>query len=155
MFKLIKQVFITLLSFNRSLASIFNTAGHTECTFSNNQQVMSQLTLINLHTNEYIEGFHNCPFAINLDRSMGSCNTLNDLYYKVCVPSKTEDFNWSVFNTILGLNKSKIVTKHISCKCKCKCDGRKCNSNQKWNNNNCWCDCKNPKEHNACKKDYY
>ena len=28
----------------------------------------------------------------------------------------------------------KILTKDVSCKCKCKFDGRKCNSDQKWNN---------------------
>ena len=27
--------------------------------------------------------------------------------------------------------------KHISCECKCKFNGRKCNSNQKWNNDKC------------------
>ena len=35
---------------------------------------------------------------------------------------------------ITGKNESKILTKDISCKCKCKFDGRKCNSNQWWNN---------------------
>ena len=41
--------------------------------------------------------------------------------------------------------------KKISCKCKCKLDGRKCNSNQKWNNNKCWCSCK---KQNVCEKYY-
>ena len=27
-------------------------------------------------------------------------------------------------------------------KCKRKFHARKCNSNQKWNNNKCWCECK-------------
>ena len=35
---------------------------------------------------------------------------------------------------ITGINKSKRLTKHISCECKCKFDGRKCNPNQRWNN---------------------
>ena len=35
---------------------------------------------------------------------------------------------------ITGINKSKILAKHISCKCKCKFDKRKFNSNQKQNN---------------------
>ena len=47
---------------------------------------------------------------------------------------------------ITGINELKTLTKHISCKCKCKFDGRKCNSNQKWNNNNCRCECKNQKK---------
>ena len=45
----------------------------------------------------------------------------------------------------------KILTKHISRKCKCKFDGRKCNSDQWWNNSKCWCECK--KRH-ICEKDY-
>ena len=38
--------------------------------------------------------------------------------------------------------ESKTLTKHISCDCKCKFDGRKCNSNQKWNKDTCRCYCK-------------
>ena len=30
----------------------------------------------------------------------------------------------------------------MSCECKCKFDEEKCNSNQKWKNDKCWCDCK-------------
>ena len=70
----------------------------------------------------------------------------------VCVPDKTEDLNLSVFNMIIVINISKILTKHTSCKCKCKFDGRKCNSNQKRNNDEHGCDCKHPKEHNSREK---
>ena len=31
-------------------------------------------------------------------------------------------------------------------------DGRKCNLNQKWNNDKCWRECENPIEHCACKE---
>ena len=33
--------------------------------------------------------------------------------------------------------------------------GSKCNSNQKWNNDKCWCECKNSEKHNAYKKRFY
>ena len=69
---------------------------------------------------------------------MESCDSLNDLSNKVYIPNKKDDLNLNVFNTITRLNESKILIKHISCKCKYKFDGRKCNSNQKWNNNKCW-----------------
>ena len=69
------------------------------------------------------------PFAVNLDRRMGSCNILNDLSNRVCVPNKTENLKLSVFNMITGINETKILTKHISCECKCKFDVRKCDSN--------------------------
>ena len=48
---------------------------------------------------------------------------------------------------ITGINELKTLTKHISCECKCKSDGRKCNSDQKWNSNKYRCKCKNLKEH--------
>ena len=48
---------------------------------------MIQPTLINLHPNEYNQQFHYYPFAVKLDRCVGSCNTLNDLSNKVCVPN--------------------------------------------------------------------
>ena len=63
---------------------------------------------------------------LNQIDSVGSCNTLNDLYKKVCIP-----------NMITEKNESKILTKDVSCECKCKFDERKCNSNQKWNNDEC------------------
>ena len=37
---------------------------------------------------------------------------------------------------ITGIDKSKTLTKHISCECKCKFDGRKYNSDQWWNDHN-------------------
>ena len=94
-------------------------------------------TLINLHPNEYNQEFHYYLFAVKLDRCVGSCNTLNDLSNKVCIPNETEDLNLSVLDMITGINELKALTKHISCKCKCRFDGKICNSNQWWNNDKC------------------
>ena len=74
--------------------------------------------------------FHYYPFAVKLDRCVGSCNTLNDLSNKICLPNKTEDLNLNVFNMITEINESKTLTKHTSFECKCRFDGRKCNSDQ-------------------------
>ena len=46
-------------------------------------------------------------------------------------------FKLNMFNMITGINNSKTLTNHISCECKFKFDGRKCNSNQWWDNNKC------------------
>ena len=75
-----------------------------------------------------------------MNRCVRSCNTLNNLSNKVCVSNKTEDLNLSVFSMI-RINELKIMTKHVLCKCECKFNSRKCNSNQNWNNYNCWCEC--------------
>ena len=74
---------------------------------------------------------------LNLDRFVGSYNTLNDLSNKVWVPNKTKDLILSIYNIITGINESKTLTKHISCKCKCRFDGEKCNSGQWWNKDKC------------------
>ena len=70
MFEFIKNMYIGLL------------------TSLNNQQCMTQPALTNLHPNEYSQGLRCYPFAVNLERCVGNCNTLNDLSNKVCVSNK-------------------------------------------------------------------
>ena len=113
-----------------SLSNIVNGSNHTKCVLLSHQKCIIQATLINLHPHKCCQEFHYYPFAVKLDRCVGSCNTLNDFSNKVCVPNKTEHLNLSVFNMITGINESKALTKHISCECKCKFDGRKCNLDQ-------------------------
>ena len=57
----------------------------------NNQQFTISLSLINLHPNGYAEGLGYYTFAVNLDRCVGSCTTLNGLSNKICVPNKTKN----------------------------------------------------------------
>ena len=90
--------------------------------------VSIQPTLINLYPNEYRQEFHYYPFAVKLDRCVGSCNTLKNISYKACVPNKTEDLNLIILNMITGKNELKTLRKHISCECKYKFDGIYCNS---------------------------
>ena len=66
---------------------------------------------------------------------------------------KREDLSLSVFSIIAGINGSKISTKHISCECKSQFDDSKCNRNQEWNDDKCWCECKSLKKYHACEKD--
>ena len=103
MFGLIKKIFIGLL------ISTTNASNHTKCLLLSNQKCKTQLTPINLHPNEYSQEFHYYPFTVKLDRCIGSCNTLNDLSNKVCVPNKTEDLNLSVFSTITGINDVPLI----------------------------------------------
>ena len=84
----------------------------------------------NLHPSEYSQEFHYYPSAAKLDRFVGSCNTLNDLSNKLCIPNKTKSLNLSVSNMITRINESKTLTNHISCESKCKFDETKCKSNQ-------------------------
>ena len=145
MFGLIKKIFIGLLT------GLVNGSNNTKYFSLRNQQCMIQPTLINSHPNEYSKEFHYYPFLVNLDRCVGSCNTLNDLSNKVCIPNKTENLSLTVFNMITGINESNTLTKDISCECKCKFDRKKCNSDQWWNNDKCQCEYK---KHHTCEKNY-
>ena len=131
MFRLTNYVFIALLCFSESLA--------TKCMSLNNELCMIRPTLIDLYPAEL-----KCyPFMINLDKCSGSCNSVNNLSIKMCVPNKTEDINVKVFHMITNSNEAKTMAKHISCDCKRKRNSTTCNSNQKWSNETCQCECKN------------
>ena len=102
---------------------------------------MTQTAAISLHRNKYSQELHYYPFAVKLGRRIGSCNTLNDLFNKICVANNTKDFNLDLLSIIIERNESKTLTKHISCKCKCKLDGRKYHSNQNLNMDKRRCNC--------------
>ena len=88
------------------------------------------------------------PFTISLNKCTGSCNVLS---LKLCVPKETKGINVKAFNIITNKNKAKAMTEYISCNYKCKFNSTIYNSNQKWNNKACQCECKN---YRTWKKDY-
>ena len=73
-------------------------------------------------------------FMISLDKCNGSCNAVDDLSTKICVPSETKNMIDKKFNMITRINEAKTLVKHISYDFKCKFKSTTCNSNQKWNN---------------------
>ena len=72
MFGFINKMFIVLLT------SLVNASNDAKCVSLSNQKCEIQPTLINLHPNECSKELHYYPFAIKLDKCVGSCNTLND-----------------------------------------------------------------------------
>ena len=130
------NLFIVSLSFSISLA--------IKCLFLNDEPCMVRPSLIELNPVE----LNYDPFMISLNKCTGSCNVLSP---KICVPKETKDINVKAFNMITNKNEAKAMTEHISCDCKCKFNSTTCNSNQKWNNKTCQCECKN---YRTCKKDY-
>ena len=113
----------------------------------NNERCMFWRFLIDLNLVEL--NYH--PFMTSLDQCSGNCNFVDDLSTKICVPSKTKDVNFKVLNIITNKNEAKTMVKYIPCDCKCKFNSTTCNSNQKWNNETCQCECKN---YHKCKMNY-
>ena len=48
----------------------------------------------------------------------------------------------------------KYVVQHEPCECKCGLNESICNSNQIWNHDECWCECKELDDLSSCKDNY-
>ena len=138
-FRLIKQVFISLLNFSGFL--------ERKCGSLNKEPCMARPIFTDLNPIELTY----YPFVVILGKCNGSLNFVDDLFTKLCVPSETKYVNVKIVNTITRINKSKTLVKHISCGFKCKFNSTTCNSNQQWNNDTCQCECK---KYGTCKKGY-
>ena len=112
-----------------------------------NEPCMARPSRIDLNLTE----LNYYPFMIGLDKFNGSCNVADDLSTKICVPSKTKHINLKVFNMITRTYEAKTLVKHIPCDFECKFNSTTSNSNQKWNNDKCQCECK---KYPTCKKSY-
>ena len=139
MFSHIKQVFSALLNFSGSLA--------TKCVSLNNESSIIRSTRIDINPIE----FNYYPFMVSLNKCNESCTALDDVSSKKSIPTKTKHTDARVFNFIRRINEAKTLVKCISCDCKCRFDSTTCNSNLKWNNGKCQCECK---KYHTCKKDY-
>ena len=91
--------------FVKLLTGLVTGSNHTKCVSLSNQKYMNQPTLIKFHPNEYSHALHHYQFVVSLDRCIGSCNTFNGLFNKVCVPNKTKGSNLCFFNMITGQNE--------------------------------------------------
>ena len=78
----LKKMFIELLT------GLVNGSNHTKCILLSSQKCMIQPSLNNVDPNKYSQEFHYYPFAVKLNRYVGSYNNLNNLSNKVCVPIK-------------------------------------------------------------------
>ena len=99
MLSLIKQVFIVLLSFSRTLS--------TECVPLNDKPCMVTPTLVILNPVEL--KFY--PFMISLDKWSRNCHVLS---LKICVPKEKKAINVKAFNMITNKNEANKMAEHIS-----------------------------------------
>lgn len=83
MFGFITQVFIVLLSLSRSLV--------TKCISLKNQRCIARPKLIDLNPDELNQELRYYPFVYKLERYIGSCGTLNNLFDKKYRPNKTKE----------------------------------------------------------------
>ena len=65
-----------------------------------------------------------------------------DPYAKLCVSDVVKGINVKVFNLSIT-NETGYIGWHKTCRCTCRLNASVCNKKQRWNNDNCRCECKN------------
>ena len=112
-----------------------------ECSFVINRKCMPRPKILDV--NEGVGETLFYPYNVLVNKCSGSCNTLDDLAAKICVPNIIKNVNVKVYNSLMRLNESLNVLWHESCKCICRLNSSVCNSRQIWNSDTCRCDCNN------------
>ena len=101
----------------------------------NNQECKLRPQIINFNSNEPVFS----SFSIKTSKCSGSCNNVNDLYAKICVPDAVKDLNVKVLNLMSRTNETRHIKWHKTCKCGCRLDVSVFNNKQRWNDDKCRC----------------
>ena len=102
MFGFVKRIFGSVMMFFGCNLSSVNLL---KCISMNNQECKVRPELVNVNSDE--PAFF--PFSITASKCSGSCNNINDLYAKLCVPDVAKNLNVKVFNLMSRTNE----TRHI------------------------------------------
>ena len=92
MFKFIKKIFISIITFFGSLSSV----NPLECISMKNQECKVRPKIVNVNSKDPVF----FPFSIKTRRCSGRCDNINDPYAKMCVPDVIKNLNIEVFSTI-------------------------------------------------------
>ena len=117
MFGFIKRRCLELLSvcaigsFGESLVS--NSKGPIKCVSLSKHPCQARPTIVNINSDETLFFL----FTVSGKKCNESCNTIDDLYARVCLPNKVKNMNVTVFNLISGVNETRFLIRRESCKC--------------------------------------
>ena len=86
MFGFVKQIFLSAMMFFGCNLSSVNLS---ERVSMNNQECKARPEIVNVNSNEPVF----FPFSIKTGKYSGSCNSINDLYAKLCIPDIVKNLN--------------------------------------------------------------
>ena len=85
-----------------------------ECVSFVNQKCMPRPKILNV--NEGIGEALFYPYNVLVNKCSGSCDTLINPMFKICVPNVIKRINMQVYNFLMRLNETRNVLWHESCK---------------------------------------
>ena len=127
-----------LINLTISLFSIIKTRA-LECVSVINRKCMPRPKILDV--NEDVGEALFFPYNVLVNKSSGSCYTLDDPMARLCVPNIIKRINMKVYNFLMRLNETRNVLWHESCKFICNLNSSVCNIKQIWNSDTCRCDC--------------
>ena len=146
MFVFMKKIFLTWLAFLSSLVSTTPLS----CISMNNPVCKVRPEIFNVSGNESV--FY--PFSIKTSKCSGSCSNINDACAKVWVADVVKNLNVKVFNLMSRTDETRHIKWHETCKYECRLNVGVCNNKQRWNDDKCWCECKELIDQVLCDKGY-
>ena len=116
----------------------------------NNEECIIRPEMININSNE--PAFY--LYSIKINKCTGSCNNINDLYSKLCVPDVVKHINLKIFDLMSRTNETRYIEWYETYKCECRLDLQikliVCNNKQRWDNDKCRYECKELIEKGIC-----
>ena len=91
MLRFVKKVFFVGLK----ILSSFTSVNSLSCTSVKNQEWKTRPQVVNINEDEPVF----FSFSIKTSKCSGSCNNINHLYAKICVPDVVKNLNVNVFRT--------------------------------------------------------
>ena len=141
-FSFVKKVFFL------ELTVISNITGALECISIKNPQCKVRPKIVDVSSNNPI--FY--PFIVKVNRCSDNCNNINNPYARICVPDIVKNVNVKVFNLMSLTNETRSIKWHETCKSICRLNKIICNNKQRWNEENCICECKKLIDKELCDK---
>ena len=75
------------------------------------------------------------PFSIERNKCSSSCDNINKLHAKFCVPNIVKNLNVRVLHLMSRTNEKRHIEWHETCKCEWRLNDSVCDNKQRWNDN--------------------
>ena len=117
----------------------------------NNQECKVRPQIVNVNGDDSV--FFSF-FSIKTSNCSASCKNTNNPLAKLCLPDVVKNLNFKVFNLVSGINETRRMEWHKTCKCKCRFNSSACNNKQRWNDDKYRCECKELIDKGICDKGF-
>ena len=121
-----------------------------KCLSKNNRECKIRPEIIDINGNE--RTFY--PYSIEINKSSGSYNNINNPYAHLCVSDVVKNMNVKLLNLMLRTNDGRCIKWYETCKYKWILDESVYNKKKRWNNDKCRCKCKELIDNGSCNKGF-